>query len=55
MTDDLTLLASAYLDGEATPDERARVEADPALLAEVERLRSGTRHAARRQVVRTSR
>jgi hypothetical protein len=40
MTDDLTLLASTYLDGAATPDERARVEADPALLAEVERLRS---------------
>ncbi|HWM22419.1 MAG TPA: hypothetical protein VNO51_22200 [Ilumatobacteraceae bacterium] len=39
MTDDLTLLASTYLDGEATPDERARVEADAALLAEVERLR----------------
>ena len=39
MNDDLTLLASAYLDGEATPDERARVEADPALLDEVERLR----------------
>ena len=33
-------LASAYLDGEATPDERARVEGDPALLAEVERLRA---------------
>ena len=39
MNDDLTPLASVYLDGEATPDERARVEADPALLAEVERLR----------------
>ena len=39
MNDDLTLLASTYLDGEATPDERARVEADPSLLAEVERLR----------------
>jgi hypothetical protein len=39
MTDDLTLLASTYLDGEATPDERARVEGDAALLAEVERLR----------------
>ena len=55
MNDDLTLLASTYLDGEATPDERARVEADPALLAEVERLRDGARHAARRQVVRTPR
>ncbi len=40
MTDDLTLLASTYLDGEATPDERARVEADADLLAEVERLRT---------------
>lgn len=40
MNDDLTLLASAYLDGEATPDERARVEADPSLLGEVERLRA---------------
>ena len=40
MNDDLTLLASAYLDGEATPDERARVEADPSLLREVERLRA---------------
>ncbi|HEX4981093.1 MAG TPA: hypothetical protein VFV63_05315 [Ilumatobacteraceae bacterium] len=40
MNDDLTLLASTYLDGEATPDERARVEADPSLLAEVERLRA---------------
>jgi hypothetical protein len=28
-------LVSAYLDGEATPDERARVEADPELLARV--------------------
>ena len=39
MNDDLTLLASAYLDGDVTADERARVEADPELLAEVERLR----------------
>jgi hypothetical protein len=39
MNDDLTLLASAYLDGDVTVDERARVEADPALLAEVDRLR----------------
>ncbi len=31
-------LISAYLDGEATADERARVEADPSLLAEVERM-----------------
>ena len=39
MNDDLTLLASAYLDGDVTADERARVEADPALLVEVDRLR----------------
>ncbi len=38
--DDLTLLASAYLDGMTTPDERARVEHDPEVLAEVDRLRS---------------
>ncbi len=40
MNDDLTLLASAYLDDEVTVDERARVENDPDLLAEVERLRT---------------
>ncbi|MGB0113007.1 MAG: hypothetical protein WBP59_07280 [Ilumatobacteraceae bacterium] len=40
MNDDLTLLASAYLDGAADADERARVENDPAAFAEVERLRS---------------
>src|SRR4051794_14710743 len=34
-------LASAYLDDEVTDDERARVEADPALRARVEELRSG--------------
>lgn len=39
MNDDPTLLASAYLDGDVDETERARVEADPALLAEVERLR----------------
>ncbi len=39
MNDDLTLLASAYLDGDVNADERARVEADPALLEEVARLR----------------
>lgn len=42
MTDpdpDALELASAYLDGEVTAAERARVEADPALLADVERLR----------------
>ena len=40
MNDDLTLLASAYLDGDVTADVRARVEADASLLAEVERLRN---------------
>ncbi len=39
MTDDLTILASAYLDGQATPAERAQVESDSELLVEVERLR----------------
>jgi hypothetical protein len=38
--DDLTLLASSYLDGDVTADERARVEGDPVALAEVDRLRS---------------
>ena len=33
-------MASAYLDDEVTTEERARVEADPALLARVEELRS---------------
>jgi len=40
MNDDLTLLASAYLDGDVTADERARVEGDPEALAAVERLRA---------------
>lgn len=39
-------LVSAYLDGEATPDERARVEADPELLGRVEVLREVTRQTA---------
>ena len=39
MNDDLTLLASAYLDGDTTPAERAQVDGDPAALMEVERLR----------------
>lgn len=39
MNDDLTLLASSYLDGEVTADERALVETDPEALAEVDRLR----------------
>jgi hypothetical protein len=38
--DDLDLLASAYLDGEATPQEVALVEGDPELLARVAELRS---------------
>jgi hypothetical protein len=40
MNDDLTLLASAYLDDDVTGDERARVENDTEALAEVDRLRS---------------
>lgn len=41
MTDDEHIeLASAYLDGEVTAAERARVEDDPALAAEVDRLRA---------------
>jgi hypothetical protein len=36
---DASELASAYLDGEVSDDERARVESDAALVAEVERLR----------------
>jgi len=40
MNDDLTLLASAYLDGDVTADERARAESDPDVVAEVERLRA---------------
>ena len=39
MNDDLTILASAYLDGVATSEERAQVEDSPDLLAEVERQR----------------
>jgi hypothetical protein len=37
--DQLGTLASAYLDGEASPEELARVEADVDALAEVDRLR----------------
>ncbi|MET0908273.1 MAG: hypothetical protein ABWZ99_02300 [Ilumatobacteraceae bacterium] len=40
MNDDLTILASAYLDGDVTADERAQVEASAELLAEVDRLRT---------------
>jgi hypothetical protein len=40
MNDDLTLLASAYLDGQVDAAERDRVEGDPELLAEVDRLRT---------------
>lgn len=37
--EELDLLASSYLDGEATPEEVAMIERDPALLARVEELR----------------
>ena len=40
MNDDLTQLASAYLDDDVTADERAQVDRDAAALAEVERLRA---------------
>lgn len=41
MTDEeLDLLASGYLDGEATPEEVAMIERDPALLARVAELRA---------------
>ncbi len=38
--DDAELLASLYLDGEATAEERAAVEADPLIMASVELFRS---------------
>ncbi len=38
LNDDQSLLASVYLDGEATREERAQVAASPELLAEVEAL-----------------
>lgn len=38
-SDDADLLASLYLDGEATAEERSRVEADPALLERVDEFR----------------
>lgn len=38
MTDDLHLLASAYLDGDVTADERARAEADPEVMDLVDRM-----------------
>jgi len=37
-------LVSAYLDGEATPAERERVEADPRLLAGIPRLHACHQH-----------
>lgn len=40
MTDDQLELVNAYLDGEATVDERARVESDAELVAEVARMRA---------------
>ena len=39
-------IASAYLDNEVTPDERAEVESDPGLLLLVEQLRSVAARAA---------
>lgn len=45
--DDADLLASLYLDGEATEEERARVDADPALLALVESFRTTARDVGR--------
>jgi hypothetical protein len=39
MNDDLSSLASRYLDGDADADERAQVDVDPELQAEVARLR----------------
>lgn len=39
-------IASAYLDNEVTPDERAEVESDPGLLLLVEQLRSVAAQAA---------
>jgi hypothetical protein len=39
-SDELDELASAYLDGEVTPDERAQVDADPDLVARVGELRA---------------
>lgn len=41
--DELDLIASAYLDGEATPEEVALVERDPELAARVEELRGISR------------
>jgi hypothetical protein len=38
MNDEQDLLASAYLDGALTSDERARAEADPEVMAAVDRL-----------------
>ncbi len=37
--EELDLLASSYLDGEATPDEVALIERDPELLARIDELR----------------
>ena len=38
MNDDQHILASAYLDGALTDEERAQAEADPEVMAAVERL-----------------
>lgn len=48
MTDDeLDLIASAYVDGEATPEEVALVERDPDLRARVEAMRALAREVSR--------
>jgi hypothetical protein len=46
MNDEQHLLASAYLDGVVTDEERARAEADPEVMAAVERLREVRRALA---------
>ena len=43
---ELDELVAAYLDGEATPDERARVQNDPVLLARAEQLHAVSRMVA---------
>ena len=49
MNDDQRLLASAALDGAVTAEERARAEADPEVVAEIERLRAVRDGAAGRR------
>ena len=45
-SDEHLLLASAYVDGELTADERARAEADPVVMSMVEELRGVRRQLA---------